>query len=373
MNTNQLSKSLLYSELVPVNKLAQIFKKRTNSYKYLFFLSLLQSIKNNNFNLNIIYSLSDLQAEMLKIAWYPYKFFKLSFGNQDKIAEKLEKLPPIELNYKIDNRDLIRQHIIRHLSDEELLKYVPYRLIRVFFEEQTKNMADSKVDQMIHKLAIKSFDEFYPIYYIDANKKNLIVHPYWLHFLHINYSIVYEWTLWEWLQYMQKRNPNVINLSSKLLPPIGRGTLSDKRKYWKKVIETDRYKFRCPYSNEVIKTDKFELDHFLPWSFVVHNRLWNLIPTLPEVNLQKSDNIPSLDYIDNVIEQHHIAISISKTCFKTKKWNNYMEDYITDLKISETDIKNVAEFRNKYHFQVESLTSLAKAQGFFSDWVYRSI
>lgn len=37
-----------------------------------------------------------------------------------------------------------------------------------------------------------------------------------------------------------------------------------------------------------------DLDHFLPWSFVAHNQLWNLIPVEKNINRSKNDRLPEL-------------------------------------------------------------------------------
>ena len=40
------------------------------------------------------------------------------------------------------------------------------------------------------------------------------------------------------------------------------------------------------------------LDHVIPFSIWKNNELWNLMPTLPEVNGKKSDKIPSMKLLD---------------------------------------------------------------------------
>ena len=41
------------------------------------------------------------------------------------------------------------------------------------------------------------------------------------------------------------------------------------------------------------------LDHFIPWSFVLHDQMWNLVLTFKNINSKKSDNLLDYDtYID---------------------------------------------------------------------------
>jgi hypothetical protein len=83
---------------------------------------------------------------------------------------------------------------------------------------------------------------------------------------------------WEWLLYMQKRNPNVLNISEKLFPPEKRSSLKVPTDFWKNIILNN--KIRCVYTGAYLKEQNLSIDHYLPWSFLAHDREWNLIPVL---------------------------------------------------------------------------------------------
>ncbi|MFO7585650.1 MAG: HNH endonuclease domain-containing protein [Anaerolineales bacterium] len=38
----------------------------------------------------------------------------------------------------------------------------------------------------------------------------------------------------------------------------------------------------------------YSLDHFLPWRYVAHDLLWNILPASKSVNSSKSDSLPHL-------------------------------------------------------------------------------
>ena len=79
------------SDRLDIEALSGLFRNTTNSYKYLFFLSLLTLIKERNFSIDKGILLRDIESEMLVTAWYPNVFFKLSFGTQDKISLALKQ------------------------------------------------------------------------------------------------------------------------------------------------------------------------------------------------------------------------------------------------------------------------------------------
>jgi hypothetical protein len=69
------------------------------------------------------------------------------------------------------------------------------------------------------------------------------------------------------------------------------------------------------------------IDHFIPWSFVLHDRLWNLIPTSRSINSSKSDLLPPLEtYLDSFINLQYRAYT---TAVKIGYKNNILEDYLT--------------------------------------------
>ncbi len=69
---------------VPVNFLAGSFSNVTASYKFYWFLAILDSLE--RFHEPVI-KFSDLNVEMVASVWYPINYFKLSFGKQDKLSD----------------------------------------------------------------------------------------------------------------------------------------------------------------------------------------------------------------------------------------------------------------------------------------------
>jgi HNH endonuclease len=43
--------------------------------------------------------------------------------------------------------------------------------------------------------------------------------------------------------------------------------------------------------------DAFSIDHFLPWSFVAHDLLWNLTPVFGTTNSKKGDALPNAKHV----------------------------------------------------------------------------
>jgi hypothetical protein len=107
--------SLPSSEKVNIAALSRLFTDKTNSYKFVFFISILDIIKRRNFDVSESISFHDLVVEMLANAWYPHTYFKLSFGVQDQVVQNLDSLnleigEPI-LKFTDTDKKLLRETI----------------------------------------------------------------------------------------------------------------------------------------------------------------------------------------------------------------------------------------------------------------------
>jgi len=341
-------------------------------------MSILNILDRRNFDVSSVIEFREIIIEMLANAWYPHSYFKLSFGVQDKIIHKLDSLQLKFTNFKDPNKKDLREAIAKQNIDDivtYIRRYVPFRLITPFFEIELKGIDRSyEVDTIVPSISINSFESRKPLYCFDSSEyktcKNIIIHPQWAAYLKNNYSIVKGWVSWEWLEYMQRCNPNTPAIAKKLFPPQSRESLASQTKYWKLVLEHSEVK--CIYSKYVLTTDHLSLDHYLPWSFVAHDQLWNLIPTIPSVNSAKSNNIPSIDmYFEKFVELQYLGLTTS--CRKTtaEQWDRYIESYLSDLRIAnKKDLLDLQILREAYKSTVIPLVSLATTQGFMAGWYY---
>lgn len=327
---------------INITALNRIFDRTTNSYKFLFFQSLLFLIKNNLFK-NHTFSFQEIEKGMIKIADYPINVFRLNFGVQDQIAEKLCG------------------------KTTNLVKYVPYRLLTPFFEKELKGMPDAQKNTKIEDLS-NIGKEYNPIYKINGDQ--ITIYAEWMNYFYNYYSIIEGWSFWHWVNYLQYKNPNAIGLVNKLHKPSIRSSLSHQTKYWKTVLK--HQELTCIFSQKPIIESDLSLDHFLPWSFIGHDQLWNLIPISKSVNSSKSDNIPSMDqYLDRFIQLQIQGLYISNKNMTESKWKNQTDDFVIGLNIKFSDlIDNKEAVTERYRETILPLANIAHNMGFRSNWQY---
>ena len=66
--------------------------------------------------------------------------------------------------------------------------------------------------------------------------------------------------------------------------------LGKVRNLWEGVLEI------CPVSDvftgKLVAAGQYDIDHFIPWSFVMNDELWNLMPMDSSLNSSKSNRLP---------------------------------------------------------------------------------
>lgn len=367
-----------------IGALAGLFRHTTNSYKFLFFIALLDLLKHHRFDAERPYTYAEITIEMLTIAWFAHTFFKLSFGAQDTIAKKLDAL---ELNFAPSANRFVRdrQALRTELQNSDLkdarrlMDFVPYRLLIPFLEPQLKDVDKGAwlvFEQAMPKITNQHFVTARPLYRFDSDDYRrctaIFVHPDWAAYLETHFPIIQGWAAWHWLHYMQRRNPATPGLPNKLFPPAKRDTLAQQTRYWRGILQhPDRPELRCIYSGEVLTADKFALDHYLPWSFVAHNQLWNLIPTPPPVNSSKSNHLPSADYFQGFVALQHQGLLVAQQILPKGSFGKFTEDYLADLHLPSPEaLLDFDRLHLAYEQNLGPLLTLAANQGFSPDWQY---
>ncbi|WP_243459280.1 HNH endonuclease domain-containing protein [Metabacillus bambusae] len=67
------------------------------------------------------------------------------------------------------------------------------------------------------------------------------------------------------------------------------------------------FKAECFYCSKKLSDNEREthVDHFIPWSFVQSDNIWNLVLSCNKCNSSKSDRLPTRGYLEDIIERNH--------------------------------------------------------------------
>jgi len=361
--------SLPISYQLPVEHLAAGFGDVTNSYKYYWFLAILEQIQEKQ---SPRMATKDLLARMVAGVWYPTNYFRLSFGKQDRLGQVALELG-FEAGLSIDTK---RQEIIQNLLErgdmprdiKSLGLYVPFRFLRPFFASQLRGLVDAKVNGKIRQLAEKAYDDPQKPCLYRFTSDGIEIHPRWFEYIHQHLSILTSFCLWHLVNYIQKNNPNVPNIPGKLFEPAQRD-LKQAKAFWSVALEKSEV-WTCIYSGQPLHRDAYSLDHFLPWRYVAHDLLWNIVPAPKSVNSSKSDNLPDmLRYFEKFADMQYRAVQAVAHSSRPA----LLEDYALLMKSNSVpDLQSIPlpQFREKLHAVIAPQVQIAANMGFAGQWVY---
>jgi len=358
------------SDRLDIAKLASIFSDTTNSYKFYWLLAILDSLRETN---QTRLSMRDLSLRMVASVWYPLDYFKLSFGKQDGfkpiadfVSERImvdngPTAPSLfkQLNAYLSPADLTQLH--RKVS--VLRDWVPYRFIRPFFAQETRGLLDQHVNTRIAELANQTGKA--PYRFIGDE---IEINADWATYLQQHQAILRGFTFWHLVRFLQKHNPNVIGLSEKLEKP-GVRVLNTANKFWKEYLKANTT-LTCIYSGQTITTANLSLDHFLPWSFVAHDQLWNIIPTPKSVNSAKNDWLPSIElYFKGYVQQQFNGFQFHAQ----NGHDRLLEDYsvLFGQSLNAIQQQPFAWFRERLERAVLPQLQMAQNLGFSYPFVYK--
>lgn len=122
-------------------------------------------------------------------------------------------------------------------------------------------------------------------------KKEVRFHSDWIKMIQDNTVNILGWIQYEKLKWLQNNNPEVPGLIYKLAPMNEKmRKLSNVRKLWEEILEIQG--IRDVFTGKEIVQKQYDVDHFIPWSFVMNDELWNLMPMDSSLNSSKSNHLP---------------------------------------------------------------------------------
>ena len=254
---------------LPVTRLSQVFKNTTATYKFYWFVALLDIVVKER---KTKMSFWEIIAGMVAESWYPIHYFKLSFGKSDSLYVQSLALQQ-ELNITIDaDKERIKHVLLDNIGNSRVKS-----LLRVFALNVPYRFLSPWIDYT-NDYDVKTRSQRFENNCLYAlNGETIELNSIWSDYLMEHYGILRDFAFWNLAIFLQKRNPNVPDVPSKLIKPILRDSLTKQHKFWDAYIETVG-SIRCIYTDKPLVVKGYDLDHFIPWSFVSHNLLWNLLP-----------------------------------------------------------------------------------------------
>ena len=294
---------LPYSEELNIEYLGRLFDNTSECYKFFWFKAIVEKVVEGKLELTY----EELVDDMIADAWYMVTEYHLNLGPKDTLENLVDLIKQKNPNLKSCEKKEAIIAFLKSTDDKEIISKkrtltynVPYRLQSPFMENLKGKGWNAGENELISKIN----QERRLMYYFTALNglsTKIKVQEDWARYIIKNQEIIRGWLEYNMILYLQKRNPSVPGIADKLVPPQER-KLEKIKKYWKLILTLEPV--REIYGENVLTEKDLSIDHFVPWSYVAHDEMWNLNPTTKSINSSKSNNLPDWDiYFDRLTRQ----------------------------------------------------------------------
>ena len=328
------------------------------------------------------FSFDEIFDEMIVSAWYTVTQYHLFLGPMiegerrdaiNRVIDVLIENTSLNENSKPDEiRSVLKEQNYLVLEyKRKLAKNVPYKLLSSFSSELTQDKGDAYRIEYIQILN----QEIHLPYIIENGVgigKCVVLQEAWIPFLMDNYLIIKNWIQYNKIQFLQMINPGVPGIINKLDDERNNVRYLERvRDLWNAHIEVSNKEIVDIYTGNKLEST-FDVDHFIPWSYVAHDEMWNLIPSNASANRSKSNHLPEWDLYFN--KMANMEYDLYKSVVEYDSIHKLFEKcYAKNLQslwaIEELYVKENTEyeFKHKLEAHMYPLYEAARMQGYI-EW-----
>ncbi len=212
--------------------------------------------------------------------------------------------------------NLILKHRLKQQSKkethlEQILKdaFQRYSLPEgILFE----NLSSQMMIEITHKIKQKCktyvigalFEDTNRLFYSFSKKEEWIrIKPQMYEFLCKHKLAVEKLNYYEWARFLERINDSSVDLLGKIDESAKRTNLS----YYRNILFQE-FENKCFYCGRRISIGNVEVDHFIPWSFIKDDNLWNLVLACPSCNNNKRDRLADRKYLSDLVSRNATII-----------------------------------------------------------------
>ncbi len=294
-----------YHNMLDIEGFSHMMKDPSYCYKFYWLEAIVQliseGVENTTFDAVI--------NEMICNAWYSVREFHIHLSGiqadgqvrdgLERAVIRLTELSSLPANAsKVEIKNAIKVHDKElKTAKEQLTNMVPYRALAGFFSRDDSVVEWNSVRKITTYIEMVNRDVVLLPYTLGESsklKKEIYFQPAWMKMIQDNTVSILGWIQYEKVKWLQNNNPEVPGLVYKLAPMDEKmRKLNNVRKLWEGVLELSEV--RDVFTGEAVVSKRYDVDHFIPWSFVMNDELWNLMPMDSSLNSAKSNRLPKWD------------------------------------------------------------------------------
>ena len=291
-----------YHNKLNIEGFSKMMKDPSFCYKFYWLEAIVQLISEGKTETTF----DEIIDEMIANAWYSVREFHIHLSGMpmdgqikdglERAILQLTELSDLPANAsKVQIKNAIQKYN-KELKEvkEQLTHMVPYRALAGFF-----TLSDEKINWNSTKWLVAYIQKFnktvvslpYLLGTSSKLKKEVYFQQGWIRMIQDHTVNIWGWIQYEKVKWLQNNNPEVPGLVYKLTPMDEKTRkLKYVRNLWQGLMEIQE--IRDVFTGQPVKKKKYDIDHFIPWSFVMNDELWNLMPMDSSLNSSKSNRLP---------------------------------------------------------------------------------
>lgn len=298
-----------YYNALDLEGFSRMMKDPSYCYKFYWIEVIIQLIAANKTQA----SYDEIINDMISNAWYPVMEYHIHLSGlygdgvvNDNLEKAVLRLSDLSgLPNKVSKVE-IKNKLVEYGDDKELRKYkmeltknVPYKALSGFANRGVEkiDLNSSAGRMMAYYNKLNESEILLPYIFNDDSGLNRVItfNDGWIQMIQDNTVVILGWIQLEKVKWLQHNNPEVPGLVYKMAPMDEKiRKLNNVRRLWEAVLEVTPVV--DVFKNEMIDRNAYDVDHFIPWSFVMNDELWNLMPMDSSWNSKKSNKLPQWDH-----------------------------------------------------------------------------
>jgi 5-methylcytosine-specific restriction endonuclease McrA len=294
--------------------------KKDNTYKFALARFLLDYINNTKETKDITINYKEIAESFLKYYWNQVVVYKIK---QDFKTTKKTKLVSI-IEDKTKNINELYEPFFKKEENNTLKKQLITQIYQYCLTDVIPRFQrDGKQNIYLHnstpiKTKTKRLRYYQPI----KEKRVIILKKEAIITIKKHYKILFKVVILEWAKFLEKTNftPRLIQKVEKIDNPKRNSLLK-----YKKILLSVKKDQRCFYCDKKLDLNEIHVDHFIPWSYIFQDNIWNLVLSCSSCNLSKNNSLPTSEYLEKLKTRNKKEKELQ---VKEEIINNYYENCI---------------------------------------------
>lgn len=370
-----------YTNTLFVEGFSSMMDKPSYSYKFFWLEAVVVLISQGRKDATY----EEVIDEMVQNAWYVVTEYHIHLTGyytgeaRDNLERAVLRLQEISGLDSQATRDQIRSALDEYSEDKiltkcktELTRNVPYKALSGFANigENRIDLGSSEETMLAYYNRINATEILLPYTFGEGTRlsKRIYFSDQWVDMINHNLVCIRGWIQHRKLLWLQGINPEVPGLVYKMTPADEtKRKLNNVQELWDAVIHLQPV--RDVFTNRIVEVDKYDVDHFIPRSFLMNDELWDLMPMDSTLNKSKSNKLPDwgtyfIGYAENQFgmyelkQTNNVVRAAFEKCYKDNMYSMWASQELY------RDGNSKQEFISILEKNMKPLYDSAKRQGY---------